>query len=77
MLLSRDLWLCARVLAPGFPIVNSVPSFGQKSPVGAGGPKWGADTIRSVSGYALSKRGMSVLSLGSHSECLYGFQKTI
>ncbi|PKI77695.1 hypothetical protein CRG98_001925 [Punica granatum] len=44
MLISRDLWLCARVLAPGFPIVNSVPSFGRKSSVGAGGPKWGADT---------------------------------
>ncbi|PKI57281.1 hypothetical protein CRG98_022320 [Punica granatum] len=25
-------------------MVNSVPSFGRKSSVGAGGPKWGADT---------------------------------
>ncbi|PKI51274.1 hypothetical protein CRG98_028338 [Punica granatum] len=32
------------MFASGFPVVNSVPSFGRKSSVGAGGPKWGADS---------------------------------
>ncbi|PKI57001.1 hypothetical protein CRG98_022607 [Punica granatum] len=35
-------------------MVNGVPSFGRKSPVGAGGPKWGADnwSSKTVPAYA-------------------------
>ncbi|PKI41315.1 hypothetical protein CRG98_038301 [Punica granatum] len=45
MLFSYCSWFRDRMFASDCRAMNSVPSFGRESSVGAGGPKWGADSL--------------------------------